>query len=467
MLKKTFLLFFILSVVLPSCRTYYQRQQEFNRYFTSGRLEEALNTLDSDRKAKKKRTRLIYVLNKGTLHHLLGNYTKSNEYFEEAYILGEDYLKDYMNEALALITNPNVTEYKGEDFELLMIHYYKAMNFIQLGNYDAALVECRRMNNKLNVLNDRFTSNKRYRRDAFINNLMGILYEASGDHNNAFIAYRNAYNIYSEDYAELFGVNVPEQLKTDLLRAAYNIGFHDQVRFYESKFDITYRHQLSPDNGDLVLFWKNGLGPVKDEWSLNFHAVKGQGGEVIFVNEELGLSFPFHVPPGQKSSGNIGDLRIVRVAFPKYVERKQVYANARLRFSNDSHPLHLAQNINAIAFKSLEDRMLRELGSALLRLAVRQTTEALVRRQNNELGALLGIFGAATERADTRHWQTLPYSVHYARVSLPEGKHSFNLDLILPNGNTARSVPLSVDITARSTSFLNIHTLDAKPPGIR
>ena len=37
---------------------------------------------------------------------------------------------------------------------------------------------------------------RRYRNDGFARYVCGILYEAAGDLNNAFIAYRNAYEAY-------------------------------------------------------------------------------------------------------------------------------------------------------------------------------------------------------------------------------------------------------------------------------
>ncbi|MFO8066973.1 MAG: hypothetical protein R6U11_05255 [Bacteroidales bacterium] len=464
--KKVLFAFLFVLLVIPSCRTYYQKHREFNNLFASGRLEEAAQILDNDKKAKKKRNKILYLMNQGTVNHLLGNYYKSNEYFEEAYILGEDYLKDYLNETLALFSNPKVTEYKGEDFELLLIHYYKAMNFIQLKNYDAALVECRRMNNKLNVLNDKFKSNRRYRRDAFIHNLMGIIYDATGEYNNAFVAYRNAYNAYSEDYQELFGVDAPEQLKQDLLRTAYKNGFKDQVEFYESLFETTYQHKDQNGEGELVFFWQNGLGPVKEEWSINFVAVRGSGGQVTFVNEELGLSFDFHLSPGQNPSNTLGDLKTLKIAFPKFVERRRVYHAARIRINSATHKLQHAQDINAIAFKSLEDRMLREFGKALLRLAVKQTTEAVVRKENQSIGAILGLAGTISEQADTRNWQTLPHSIYYTRIQLPKGQQQLALELINRNGNTARTVNLKTNIKPGQTSFINFHTLDAMPPEI-
>jgi len=232
MLRKVLIPLLLLSLILSGCRTFYQRQQEFNQYFRTGQIQEAADVLERDRRGSKRRTRLLHLMNLGVVHHMLGNHTRSNELFEEAFILSEDQLRNPLDEALALVSNPNMTEYRGEEFELLMIHYYKAMNFIQLGNFEAALVECRRLNNRLNALADRFPSDNRYRRDAFIHNLMGIIYEAAGDHNNAFIAYRNAYNIYKDDFSRLFGLGPPRQLKIDLLRKCSSHGLQRSGRIF-------------------------------------------------------------------------------------------------------------------------------------------------------------------------------------------------------------------------------------------
>jgi uncharacterized protein len=450
---------------LSGCMTYYQRQADFQRHFQTGRMEDAARVLENDRKAERRRTRLLHMLDQGVVHHLLQDYAQSNAFFEEAYMLVEDHQTNYMDEALAIVSNPKMTVYRGEEFEWLMIHYYKAMNFIQLGDLDAALVECRRMNIRMDALNDKFRSDNRYSRDAFIHNLMGIIYDASGDYNNAFIAYRNAYNIYEEDYSRLFGVGPPEQLKHDLLRAARRTGFRDQFDYYAQKFDISPEPQPGEGMGELVFFWQNGLGPVKQEWSINFAVVKGAGGQMVFQNEEMGLSFPF--ASAGNASGDIGDLRVVRVAFPKFTERKPVYAGARLRGEGVSAKLDKAQDINAIAFKSLEDRMIREMGQALLRLAVKQAAEQSLRKENEGLGALLGLLGAATEQADTRNWQTLPHTIGYTRVQLPEGRHQLSLELLLPSNNVGRTLSLEANIRPGRTTFTQMHTLDARPPGVR
>jgi len=461
MTKKLLPLIFIL-LVLSGCRTYYQKNIKFQNYFASGQMQEASDLLDKDQKAKKRRNKVLYLLNQGVVKHLLGDNVASNIFFEDAYNISEDYSKKFLDETLAMFSNPNLTEYRLENFELLHIHYFKAMNFLYLNDYDAALVECRRMYNKLNVLSDKYTSDNRYKKDAFVNNLMGIIYDATGDYNNAFIAYRNAYEIYKEDYTNLYGIGVPWQLKYDLIRAAYRTGLKADASRYEKEFDIKYNPEQYKNHEELVFFWLNGLGPVKDEWSINFTIVKGQGGYVHFVNEELGLSFPFLLKDDDKSSGGLGDLKIIRVAFPKYVERRPIYSSAQIRINNKVIKLEPAQSINAIAHKSLEDRMHRELGKGLLRLALKQVAEESLRKKDETSGALLGILNAATEKADTRNWQTLPHSIHYTRVFLPEGENTFMLEVKNESNNVIKSHNLIRKITKQKTSFMYFFNLDSR-----
>jgi uncharacterized protein len=463
-MRKSFLAWIVFLLAFTGCRTFYQSQQEFHRYYRQGEFERAQQSLTEDRRADKRRDRLLFLFNMGVVNQQMGKYELSNDYFERAFIAAEDFRKNPVDIAAALVANPRLTEYHGEDFELLMIHYYKAMNFIQLGDLEAALVECRRLNIRLNAMADQNPRENTYRRDAFIHNLMGIIYEATGDYNNAFIAYRNAYNIYNEDFSKLFGLHPPTQLKRDLLRAAYQMRFFDQLDLFERKFGMQHTPYDNQDEGSVVVFLNNGLGPVKTEWSINFTVVRGAGGRVDFVNQEMGLSFPFFMGSSADATGQLGDLRVLRVAFPKFTERKPVFEMARIRNGSEVQNLEIAQDINGIAFQSLEDRMLREMGSALLRLAIKQTSEQMLRRENENLGSILGLFNAFTERADTRNWQTLPHNIHYTRLHLPPGDHTISLELVLPNGNVKRKVDYTISVRPGKTSFINYHAIDSHEP---
>ncbi|MEQ8906761.1 hypothetical protein [Ekhidna sp.] len=427
MVSSKTILVFAAFIGLTSCASFYQLNYEFNKNFEEGNIEQAADILDQNKRAAKSKTRFLYYANQGVVEHLLGNYEESNNWLEKAYLFGEDYHKNYLNFAASYFLNPNLIVYPGEDHEHLMLLYYKALNYLKLKNYESALIECRRLNQRLYELGDKYLSENKYQKDAFIHNLMGIIYDASGDYNNAFIAYRNSLEIYQKEFSEMFGLTAPDQLKKDLLRTASLAGFPEEVDRYSEEFGMNYVPQPSPEGGELVFFWHNGLVPVKDEWSINFVAVKGSGGMIIFENEEYGLNFPFFYDTDEDGNASITDLTGTRVAFPKYVEREPFFQHASLEIDNYYYPLEKAEDINAIAFKTLKERMLEELGKGLLRVALKKTVEKEVRKENETLGFLVGVMNFASEQADTRNWQTIPHSIHYTRVPLEKGENQVTL----------------------------------------
>ncbi len=456
---------FVVLVFFVGCSTYYQLNYEFSRNFETGQLLEAQRVLEANKKAEKSKARLLYYMNNGVVSSLLGEYERSNEHLEKAYLLGEDYHKNYLNVALSMVSNPNVIEYKGEDHEHLMVLYYKAINYLMLGDRELALVECRRLNNKLLQLSDRYQSDFKYKQDAFIHNLMGIIYDADGDYNNAFIAYRNALNIYQDSYTKMFGLSAPDQLKKDLIRTAALMGFENDKRKYEKQFDIEY----VPVNGDrpeLVMFWNNGLGPVKSEWSINFTVVKGSGGAVTFVNEEYDFSFPFWLNDDDDADGGLGDLEFFRVTFPKYVERPLMFDEALITIGSGSsvYPMQLAENVNNIAFKELEQRMIKEFANSLLRFAIKKAAEESLRKEDEGLGAALGILNAVTEKADTRNWQTIPHSIYYARVPLEVGSNELTFKTMSGlDQEFDQEHNFQFDVRKGQTHFHTFHSLEVSP----
>ena len=351
-----------------------------------------------------------------------------------------------------------VKPYRAEDFEAVMVNCFKSINYMQMDDREAAMVECRRINMKLNTLNDKYKDYKnRYQRDAFAHTMMGLLYEANRDYNNAFIAYRNALDVYETDYAKNFNITAPHQLKLDILRTAHILGFGEELSFYERKFGFAYTHKAQAES-ELVFFWMNGFCPTKDEWSINFTILKGQGGLVTFANEELGFSFPFFMG-SSSGQASFSDLKLVRVAFPKYTERKPTSVSASIGVGANTYPLEPAEDINAIAFKTLHDRFMREMGASLLRVATKQAVEAVTRKEDKNIGAIVSLINAGTEKADTRNWQSLPYAISYARVPLSEGDNQFSLNVKMIDGRTITH-DLSLQAQQGKTYFHAFHTLN-------
>lgn len=456
-----YIIIFSFCLFATSCATWYQRTIAFQSAVTEGNFEQAEKLLQKDKKQAKSKNKILYYLNQGYVEFMLEHPEKSNEAFEIAERLTEDQQKNVLTEAAVLVSNPEIRPYKPEDFEVIMINFYKAMNYLRLNNMEDALVEVRKINIRLQQLNDKYPDHKnRYQRDAFAHLLMGLIYDAAGDFNNAFIAYRNAYDTYQQDYLKNFGLGAPGQLKKDLLRTAYVCGLTSELSAYEKEFQMKYTPEPPPANGQLVLFWLNGFGPVKAEWGLTFAKEKRGDGAIVFHNQETGLFFPFFWNTGYSESdrNSIANLKIVRVVFPKYEERPPFYKKGIVEYNNVSYPLEMAEDINQIAFKTLHDRMVRELSNSLLRVAAKQGLQYAASKENQWLGLAVGLTNAFTEKADTRNWQTLPYSVSYTRIPLSSEENKVELQFSGTKGekNTQK---LTIPANRKGTRFWVYSTL--------
>lgn len=445
----------LLLVILPGCTlpTFYERFYTFNKSVSDGNLEQAEEMLETNsEKLEKGKLRFLYEVNSGLVLSMQGKFKESNEHFEKADLFVEDFKKKAGEEAGALLLNPNLSTYRGEDHEILMINYYKALNYLQMDDYENALVEARRMDLRLQELSEKYKSDRRYKEDAFVLLLMGIVYDASGEYNNAFIAYRNALDIYDGSFADMFKLKAPEQLKHDLIRTADLSGLYKERDDYKKKFDLAYTR---PPKGQsqLVMLWNNGLGPIKDEWGINFAIIYGTGGWVTFVNKDFGMTFPFYI-----GSSSLNGLTWIKVVFPKYVERPELISDASIEYDNKTFQFDRAEDISAISFKVLEERMMLEFSKSLLRVALKQAAAAQVGKEKEGLGVALSLLASASESADTRNWQTLPHSIYYTRVPMDAGEHEIKMILNTVHKTNFEHV-IDVDIRQGQTLVYPINTM--------
>lgn len=446
-----------LSLLIFQCRTYYQINIDYNNQLQSHNYTEAEKSLEKLKLLHKQRNELLLVLEKGKVAHLQKNYAESTVFFNTADILIEDYNKVVKDYVLASTINSQLTFYKPEEFEKVLIHYYKALNYIYLNNYEDALVEAKRINLQLQQLDDKYKVDKhRYSKDAFAHILMGLIYEATSDIGNAFIAYRNALEIYQTNGEAYMNVPLPNQLKKDVIRCASLNGFTDIQHKYEKEFGMQFNKEDVP-NKELILFWENGLSPVKEEWSVNFTVLPGQTGFVTIANEDLGISIPFQLSNTNNVSAS--DFKMIRVAFPKYTDRQSLYKDITLHVGSKNYKTELIEDVNTIARQTLKDRFAKEITAALSRLIVKQAAEIALQKQNKELGAVLSVVNSVTEKADTRQWQSLPNQISYARIPL-ENETQISTTLISINGQTQKEA-FDLPKNNRPLSFMNIYNLES------
>lgn len=458
-----FLVFVAIAVIVVACATYYQSNLSFNEVFERGDLNKALKSLQERPSEGAGKKQFLYFVNNGLVLSLLGKYNESNNYFERAYNFGEDYRINYANEAATYLTNPNFAVYRGEDHEHLLLLYYKAMNFLKLGKTDEALVECRRLNIRLQQLSDRYNTEDKYRKDAFVHTLMGLIYETDADYNNAFIAYRNALEAYEGEFFKLFNVGAPEQLKKDLLRTAKLSGLDQEYEEFREKFGMPEITTEENPGGELIFFWHNGLSPVKVEWSVTF-AISNRNGMVYFTNESLGLSYAFSEADYKKSDvQSLSKLDVYRLTLPKYVERPNYYTSASLAVGDTTYSMQLLEDVNKVAFKCLDERMNLELSKALMRLAVKKAAEYSASDRDRWAGVIMGMINVITEAADTRNWQTLPHNISYARIPLKVGLNEVTLETVDYSGRTQKQT-FTYDIKPGQVHFHTFTSLESLQP---
>lgn len=447
----------------------------------SGDFKKTAANIDNNKFLLRDRNRLLYLMEKGKVEYLAGHYNKSNEIFEQAYQMIDDKIKTSAGQAIAAsLTNPMATPYKGEDFEKVAIHYYKALNYFEMGDPSEALIEAKRINIKLNEMNEKYKDSKnKYAADAFSQIVQGILYEATGDINNAFIAYRDAEEIYEANNNAYFGVLMPEQLKTDLLRTARQLGFTDELHAYQKKFGIpqdtatvnvrssavvkqnvarkhngkattsTPAQQVAAhaaisnntigstrDNvsyGEVIIFWENGLGPIKSQTKITVGGVPGASGAMVSTGDD---DMIITIPAGV----NIG---LTSIAIPKYVTRQSYYTKASVLFNDNERFFELSEDYNEIAKQCLKDRMSREVAEIAIRVAAKKAaSKGLSTLANHFLGSAgseltslaTNVVNVATEKADLRNWQSLPSTISYVRLPLKLGDNIFTLKKYGPNG---------------------------------
>ena len=399
-------------LVISGCATDYTREMKPVR--TDLRNERPDLALQEFREAFQDSTgknRLLYLMEFGNLLRLSHEYTDA-----EAVLLQADRLSDQQRgielgqEAGAFLTSDLALEYRGADYEKVLINYCLAASYASENNMEDALVECRAVNNKLRAFNLDYERNRnRYSDDAFIRYLMGILFEKSGDLNNALIAYRNSAAVYDSSYAAEYGIPAPRRVKSDILRLSSELGMESVFQNYRNQWpEIDGWQDQGPDasHGEIVVILEAGLIPTRVERSYTF----------------------------------VFDDRVYRLALPGIASFEQKTLSVVLSSGSRQSNGFLAEDLAAIALKNLEDQAGRNIARSIARLAIKagvaeageQIVEELTSENStvsNIAGLLLSIAGAAAERADLRAWLTLPEQIYIARLTLPAGSHPLSVEV--------------------------------------
>ncbi|WP_238539843.1 COG3014 family protein [Corallococcus macrosporus] len=261
----------LVSVLLLSsgcAGDYVARTRGVRSAYQQGDYSRALATLEAAAKEGPEQDRLLVLMDKGMVLHAAGQWAESNAVLEEAERLSEQVdAVSVSEEAKTLVTNERQRTYRGEDFEKLMISVLQALNYAELGDEEAAMVEVRQVNERLEKMIAE--EKKPYEQLAIARYLGGVIREDQRDWDSAYIDYAKAYEIAPREDA----------LAEPLLRLAKQVGRDDMYAELLAKYPDVPHAPLAPDEGQLVVVVEAGLSPEKTRGSRD----PGGGGDLIEV----------------------------------------------------------------------------------------------------------------------------------------------------------------------------------------
>lgn len=408
----------------------------------------ALATLrQSKGSAFKKEDQVVFWMDEGMLLHLVGQKKESAAVLERAEERSKElYTKSISKQIAATFSSDAVKDYPGEDYENVLLNVFKAFNYIQLGELEGALVEARKINEKLQLFNTRYEHKNVYNQDAFAHWLMGLLFEMEGSYDDARIAYHKAFELYRTDYQEFFGLKPPPFVAEDMVRAALLSGATDEAQRWKQEHGegLGASAEAMKEGGELVLLHLNGEGPSKTDYVITCHFIRPDDWACdAEPGEEFVKKVRIDIP--ERAT-------VVKLAIPQLITREPENDFVELTVAGRTARSRVVEPINQIAYKTLADKMHRIWRDTIIRAIAKTTTSKTAGGAGKAVGG--GLLGWAAEKgssaafqameeADKRAWTTLPARIEVARLFLPPGTHP--LELRLQRGAQIKLKPVKIE----------------------
>ena len=460
---------------LQGCSSFAQHYLDVEKNILAGDPERADQLVVEAKKDYGQRNRLLYLMDRGMTLHLAGRYQESNVFLEDADTLIEDfYTTRVRDEVSAFLFNDTQLPYQGDPYEQVMVNVMKAINYAVLQDIPAALVEARRIDHRLNLITDSVGKGE-YQEDPFARYLAGLLYESSGDVNNAFISYRKAEEGYrlAESWSQ---VVMPSMLSEDLLRTSKALGLTQEYQGYRQAYpDVSESGKSHEAMAQVVVLSFNGRGPTKQDVFLDVPISLDALQLIALTKNGFGRSSRRTRGADSILYGLQGD--IVRVALPRVLQQPSSVSYSSLRVENEADSFHIDSqrmyDTHAAAKKNLDDEYsslaIRAVARAAMKMAAAVSigygARAAVNKKSQAVVGLAAatiakIFAIATEEADIRTWRTLPGEIQVARMWVPPGTYSLLVDSFDVQGQPlSKHVSQQVTLRSGETHFLTQRVL--------
>lgn len=394
------------------CATYQAKVDEARSNLQNQNYNAALKILEPLSKESGK-DQLVYLFDYATALQSAGDYKASNDQFISADRLAD--MTDYFSISKfgsSLLLNEEMTQYKGDDYEKLLISVMSALNFLMLSDYENAQVQIRRLNEKLEYF--RLEQKKEFDQNTAAMYLAAMIWEAARDWDSAYIYYEKVYN---KDPSLAY-------IKEDLLRLSIKAGREDAAKKWGREFGLKVKPEWKDKNfGELILVYQQGWGPRKAERP-----------RVATMYGFVSPGFPMLVPT------------------PSFTQRAHLEISQNI--SLDSQFIYSVQDAS---IKALEDGYAPLIAKRIAAYIAKEMASQSIGKKNEAVGAIFNIAMHIADRADLRQWSTLPETFQVARIYLPVGKYSVQITGQSQSGvNTGENrPPENVEIKPQQKTFIS------------
>jgi hypothetical protein len=344
----------------------------------------ALDRLADEEQHGHPNDRLLILLDRGMVLHAAGRWEESIQVLAAADRLSQELDGiSLREEAGVLLSNERHRAYRGEDFEKLMISVLQALNYAQLGKDEDALVEIRRVNERLRKM--AVEEKKPYEQLAIARYLGGVLYEDQREWDSAYIDYAQALELEPR-----LG-----PLAEPLLRLAKRTGRDDAYAALLQRFPGLPHEPLGREEGQVVVVVEAGLSPEKESATRQY---RPDAVELITIPRyrDRGSTPEASVSVGEAMQGAVAVTSLGRVA-----------------------TIHLEDRLGRMLAK--------QLAGAVVKAGVAAGAGALTK--SDEVAYLTFLLLNLANEPDLRSWLSLPAEFQLARFRLPAGRHTVQVEL--------------------------------------
>jgi hypothetical protein len=420
-------------VLLAACSSYVARSGQIREALMADDFGRALSAVEEIDQSNSK---LLYLYEKGLVLHAQGDFDSSSRAFTQSELVLEDlYTRSITREAVSLTISETIAQYRGDAFEAVYVNYYQILNYLGMGDIDGAMVECRRVNRKLQMISD--GGETYFVNDPFVQYLTGLVYQMGGEREAAGVSFRVAAQLYT-DSTFTPTAPAPPSFYRDAADNAIARGDREEADAYAARAGYD-----EPDGtGHVSLLIECGQIIRKREASLVLP---------IFENDRWTDNERFANELSHRQGVTYGPQRRVKywlkVALPALEPPpppRYTAVNVRARAAEGGGSAEsravMVSNLDAQAVQAFQEKQSTMFVRAIVRALVKYLAHAEADKKDEGLGALVNILGIATETADTRSWSSLPGCIYLGRLDLPAGSYRIEADLLGPGGQRAGSI---------------------------